>query len=358
MYRIVVSAIRYGNTVRKIIMEYKLNYKEEPVKDDPLRKDYLNGINCFIEKTLACAMRKRAEYITPEKLAKARERYRKEYLDMLGYPLNTEDIRLERGEKTFVSERNGVKIYRTVITAAGIPIYGMYFEVAKNAPFIVCIHGGEGSPELISGVHLDSSNYGHLAQRLVERGCNVYCPQLLLWNLERYGVPFNRREIDGKLRQLGGGITALEVMLLMRSIDYFIQYEGIDRERIGTTGLSYGGMYALALAAADKRIKSCYAVCQFNDRFKYSWADWSYLGSQFRFTDVETAALVAPRALCIAVGDKDEIFDYDSAVSEAEKVPAYYRAANASDRFDFYVFDGLHEVDRADRGIDFLLKYL
>ena len=339
-------------------MEYKLNYKEEPVKDDPLRKDYLNGINCFIEKTLACAMRKRAEYITPEKLAKARERYRKEYLDMLGYPLNTEDIRLERGEKTFVSERNGVKIYRTVITAAGIPIYGMYFEVAKNAPFIVCIHGGEGSPELISGVHLDSANYGHLAQRLVERGCNVYCPQLLLWNLERYGVPFNRREIDGKLRQLGGGITALEVMLLMRSIDYFIQYEGIDRERIGTTGLSYGGMYALVLAAADKRIKSCYAVCQFNDRFKYSWADWSYLGSQFRFTDVETAALVAPRALCIAVGDKDEIFDYDSAVSEAEKVPAYYRAANASDRFDFYVFDGLHEVDRADRGIDFLLKYL
>lgn len=333
---------------------YKLDYKEEPIKDFPARKDYLDGINSFIDKKRTYAEDKREFFISPEKTAVNREYYRRKYRDMLGYPLNVNEITFSCGNKAFIREVNGIKIYRTNVVAGGIPVYGMYFETGKNLPFVVCLHGGEGSPELVSGVNLDSANYNHLAQRIAERGANVYCPQTLLWNVERYGVPFNRREIDGRLRQLGGSITALEVSLLIKSIDYFIEQEGVNEKRIGVAGLSYGGMYALALAAADTRVKVCYSSSQFNDRFIYSWADWSYYNAQYTFTDVETAGLVAPRALCIAVGDKDETFDYKSAKEQAEKVKKYFKAADASEKFDFYVFDGTHEVDKSSRGIDFL----
>lgn len=336
---------------------YKLDYKEEPIKDYSARKDYLDGINSFLSDKRISAENARNNFVTPAGMAKDRENYRQKYRDMLGYPLNAnEELPVSGGKKTFICETNGVKVYRTSIVAGGIPVYGMYFETDKNLPFVVCFHGGEGTPELVSGINLDSANYNHLAQRIIERGANVYCPQTLLWNSDRYGVPFNRQETDGKLRQLGGSITALEVLLTIRAIDYFIGTEGVNAERIGVAGLSYGGMYALALAAADTRVKVCLSSSQFNDRFIYSWADWSYRGAQYLFTDAETAGLVAPRALCIAVGDKDGLFDCNPAKKQSEKVEAYFKAANSTDKFDFYVFDGQHETDKSPRGIDFLFN--
>lgn len=219
-----------------------------------------------------------------------------------------------------------------------------------------CIHGGGGTPEVISSIHLDSANYNHLTRRITDKGANVFAPQMLNWSTDTYGTDFDRKIVDGKFRQLGGSVTAFELSVLCSYVDYFVN-EGIaNKDRIGVAGLSYGGMYAIHFAAVDKRIKACYSCSWVNDCFVHSWADWSYYNAQKRFTTVETCAMIAPRPLVVAMGDKDELFDSNVTVKTCEELKKYYAAFGKSSDFKYVIFDGTHETDKSDEEIEYLLK--
>ena len=69
-------------------------------------------------------------------------------------------------------------------------------------------------------------------------------------------------------------------------------------------------------------------------------------------------ALIAPRALVVAMGDKDNIFDYQKTVQECEKVKPYYEAFSIEDNLKYIIFDGVHEIDKAEEELDFLFKKL
>jgi hypothetical protein len=337
-------------------------FTEEIVKGDGDRSAYVNGIQRFLQNEYAQAERRRADFISPETYQKAPETFRKRFVDMLGFPLDRRNDETLAYSKRFVASDQGVNIYRVTITGLGkIPCYGIYFEPIKKAvdcPFVLAIHGGQGTPEVIGSIHLYSANYAHAARRLADKGIAVFAPQLLLWNQAHYGNAYDRPIIDGRLRQLGGSITALEVALLSQGIDCFIKHENINDKKIGAVGLSYGGMFSLFLAAYDTRIKSCFSCSQFNDRFRYSWSGWSYLNAADRFGDAEIAALICPRGLVIAVGDHDELFDCDSAVQEHRRVIPYYEKYDAADKYLFYVFEGKHEFDKSDKGLDFFMARL
>lgn len=336
-------------------------YEEEVIKDTPARAAYKAGIDGFIENARACAEKERGRYLTPEKLLKKRDFYKKAFVDMLGFPLSCPPASGKTDmKKTFVVKDKNVNIFRMRLEIAGIPLYGILLEQENKdaqTPFVVCLHGGQGTPEMICGMHLGSANYNQLARRLTDRGCSVFCPQLLLWDTQRYGNVFDRKDIDAKLKQLGGSVTALELYLLSRAIDCFAE-NGICGKRLGVAGLSYGGMYALHLAAYDERICACLAEGQFNDRFRYSWTDWSYRGALKKFGDAEVAALICPRALAVCVGSNDELFCAETAKAEAEGVKPFYKTFGKENNFVFYVFEGVHEADRGDRGINFLLSHL
>ncbi|MBQ9082665.1 MAG: hypothetical protein IJY28_04095, partial [Clostridia bacterium] len=247
-------------------------YSERVTRDTPFRQDYVDSIQQFLEAEKAEADRERAAYMSPEAYAADPEGYRRAFTGMLGVPL-TRPTELPQVKKTFVATDNGVKIYRMQLTfPCGIQFYGIYFQQANPAaaPFVVAIHGGEGTPEMIGSIHNDSANYNHLARRLTDRGCSVFAPQLLLWKIEKYGNPYHRWLVNGRLRQLDGSVTALELWLIRGALDYFIQREGIAPARIGAAGLSYGGMYALLLAATDVRIRSCFSCSWMADRFAYA----------------------------------------------------------------------------------------
>ena len=186
----------------------------------------------------------------------------------------------------------------------------------------------------------------------------MYCPQFLLWEKDVYGSLYDRVDIDSKLRQLGGSITALETFILSQTLDYFVGEEEVDKCKIGVAGLSYGGMYALCFSACDTRIKACCSSSWFNDRFKYSWADWSYKGAQSRFTDCEVAALICPRTLVLTIGDKDCMFESSISEEKAQAVKEYYKYFNKDDKFSFYIYEANHEFDKSDKGIDLILKEL
>ena len=207
-------------------------------------------------------------------------------------------------------------------------------------------------------MHMASANYNHLVRRMTDKGANVLVPQLLLWSKNNYGGEYDRLHADGKLRQLGGSITALELYFLRGLIDYFEKKEGIQHDKIGVCGMSYGGMYALHLAAIDTRIKACYSCSWVCDGFVNSWADWSYQNAQNTFAVAETASLIAPRALVIAMGNKDELFDSRLTEKECVRIGEFYDAFEAKENFMTEIFDGVHEFDKGDKEFEFFFNKL
>lgn len=338
----------------------KIYYSEEIDKDTKYRQEYIEGLENFLQKKKLEADGKRLAYISPEKYATEKEVYRNRLLDMLGFPLKeTREVPCLL-EKKFVATDKNVNIYRYQFSVLGdLKFYGIYFEQIEEPaekPFILGLHGGDGTSELVSSIHQDSANYNHMVRRMTDRGANVFVPQLLLWKNELYGNEYDRIHIDGKLRQLGGSITALELYLMQRAIDYFVDQENINKNRIGAVGMSYGGMYAGHLAAIDTRVKVCYSCSWLNDSFVHSWTDWSYFNAQNTFTSAEIFAMISPRSLFVAMGNADELFDYKNTLKACEYIYDYYKYFDKSNNFRFVIFDGNHEFDKGDVGLEFLFE--
>ena len=130
-------------------------------------------------------------------------------------------------------------------------------------------------------------------------------------------IPFDRTEIDAQLKRFGSSITAL-----------------------------------------DERIKAGYSVGAFNSRGKHCLCDWSYPSSAYSLQDAEVAALCAPRRLYIQIGMDDTVFDYRSAVAEAEWAMAYYRQLGAENAIHFDLCPGGHTLSDHEEGFDFLFESL
>ena len=338
----------------------KQYYEEEMVRFSSWREEYQAGIEGYLEREKGKAEDARKQFISPEKYKNNPQLYRKQLMKLLGFPLTPRREMPKLYKKEWVAEDKNVNIYRIQLQFFdSIKFYGLFFEQKENknaAPFVIAQHGGGDTAELISSFYDDSGCYKHLVRRMTDRGANVFAPQLLLWRDEPYGATYDRLTVDGKLRQLGGSITALELYMLRGSIDYFLERENLNAEKVGVAGLSYGGMYTLHLAAIDLRIKVCYSSSWVNDIYIHSRPDWSYYNAQNKFTAAETAAMIAPRALVIAMGDKDQLFDYKITQEEAKLILPYYEIYGQNDQLYTIVFDGLHEVDSGDEEIDWMFK--
>ena len=337
-------------------------YSEDVVKDTSYRADYIDSINAFLltEKEMAKPIRQ--AFITPEKYAKNPEFYREKLVQMLGFPLTERRGKLQLLENTFVARDKNVDIYRMqFLMPFGVKFYGMYFKQIKNTkdtPFIFGFHGGDGTPELVSSIHYDSSNYNHLVRRMTDRGATVFVPQFLLWKTDNYGNDYRRDHIDGKLRQLGGSVTALELYFLQCLLDYFEENEPVNMDKFGVAGLSYGGMYTLHFTAIDTRVKAAYACSWVCDGFAWSQGDWSYLNAQKTFTVAETVAMIAPRPFVAAMGDKDAMFSHLLTTAEMQNAKPYYEIFGKAENLKCVVFDGVHEVDNGEEELDFLFNHL
>ena len=329
------------------------------------RKTYDEGLKKLVENRRAECDRLRAERMSPANIAADREMYRAEYIDLLGWPLNAyEEYRrtpmavkkIPHGENDFA-----VIWQMQFEVLPELWFYGLFFEhknKSEDLPFVICQHGGLGTPEVVSGVLGETYNYNNLLERAARygTGANTFAPGLYLWS-DDYGPKKDRSAMDNALKQLGGSIAALEVYAIRRTLDWFMD-EGIAREgHIGMIGLSYGGSYTLLTAAAEPRITAAYSSCQYNDRYLYNWSDWIWKGSAM-FLDAEMAALVAPRALYLEEGDSDELFDDKTFLAECERAVPFFEAAGAREKLSFRAFAGTHELDKADDGYDFVFRYL
>ncbi len=325
-------------------------YREDTQAGRKYRQDYLDSLNKLIDDK-----RKEADMIRYRhfcEMIKKKEEYRTEFKNMLGWPLTEIDNKIPEVKREFIFSENGINIYRMQFNILGnLKFYGIYFEskCEKPMPLVIAQHGGRGTPELCSGFFGDSANYNGMVTRVLKYGVNVFAPQLLLWDKETYGTDYDRAALDAQLKQIGSSITSVEIYGIMKSIDYLSSLENTDSDHIGMIGLSYGGFYTLFTAAVDTRIKAALSYSQYNNRYEYSWTDWTWFCSAQKFLDNEAAILIHPRHLFIEVGDKDELFDYSLAQKEYEKL---LKMCDNTDWVEFKIFHGTHEVDRDDVFLD------
>ena len=331
------------------------------------RTAYEEGIRKVIENRRLQADEARKAYADPQAVAAHPDHYREELRQLLGWPL-TEPVR-ETAKMTLAEEKilePGILMQRLQFEVLpGLPFYGILLipqEKTEKMPLVISQHGGWGTPEQTADLHMPN-NYKSMSLRLARAGCVVFAPQLLLW-LEAeemegrvaYGLKHHRTEHEHELRQLGGSMAALEVHSIMCAIDCLSALPQVDDTRIGMIGISYGGFYTQLTTALDTRIKAAVSNAFFNERYRYCWHDFSWFGSAFRMLDAEICGLIAPRPLCIHVGTDDQVFDYNGAVREFERLKPYY--ANASENLCFLLSDVNHTLTDSGEEIDFLLNHL
>ena len=198
---------------------------------------------------------------------------------------------------------------------------------------------------------------------MLAHGACAFAPQLLLWNCDPkvtlqpvHDIPHQRRSVDYDLKRFGTSITALEIKGIMNAITFLSTLPFIDGEKIGMTGISYGGYFTLHTMAADTRIKAGLSNACFNDRNAYPWGDWTYPNCANTFHDAEVAGLCAPRRLYVTVGKTDTLFDYQKAIPESERVRKYFDAFGCPESFVFEAWDGGHTIPSSDECIDFMFS--
>ena len=327
----------------------------------PQRKEYVDGITAFVEeRKKACAKQREMRVLSEDS-----ESLRQAYIQTLGYPLN-EYASMAEGTPSCTSETvfegKEIKIYRLQLEVyQGLKLYGMLFvpeKVLEKNALMLALHGAKGSPECIGAVEEESTNYNSFVRRLLKNGAVVFAPQTLIWNEAHEGDCYDRVSLDLTLKQCGGSIVSLELFCLKRALDYFCAQSWIDETRVGVAGMSYGGMYTLALSAIDTRIKATLCCGYFNDRTQIRFSDWAHFDQASICLDAEQAMLILPRDLYIEVGKKDTTFPVESALQEIEKLKKYAKQKGVDGHLTVRVHEGGHEVDKDNDGCFFMHEIL
>ncbi len=344
-------------------------YTEKPMDALPYRQRIIDETNAWIASLRRECDQKREQHFVLDHTSvsayqESTQKYRKELMEMLGYPLSqyAEFSAPQKEECIHVGDDEYGSIDRLwVEVLPGLFSYGLLFTPHGEGrfPLTVALHGGWGTPELVSSFYKNSSNYNHLVQRIrASKDVIVYAPQLILWKdeyVDDEAYQCSQLTYDAKLKQLGSSLSALEIFKILRAVDYISANRSVDPSRIGIAGLSYGGFYTLFTAAIDTRFKTVLSSCWFNDRYAYPWADMTWFRSALKMLDPEVASLICPRSLCIQISMQDEVFDYAGAVSNYPKIAAHYEKLGIPDQFCFSLRNGGHEFHKED---DDLIRFM
>jgi dienelactone hydrolase len=297
--------------------------------------------------------------------------------DLGGFPKPEVDL-----SPTVVEEREYPDYLMQRVVYAGdvdLPIPA-YLLKPKNAsgklPAVVACHGhGYGSKEIV-GLNPDGTdNTGepsyqkNFALELMRKGFIVIVPELLGFGDRRLKEDLDKEPnesschmISTYLLMMGKTMAGFRVNDVMRSIDYLETREDVDPDRIGTMGISGGGLVCSFAAALDTRIKAA-VVSGYTNTFKDSVMSVFHCVDNFIPGVVNHAempdiiGLIAPRPLLVESGSDDPIFPIDATREAYEKIRAIYRFLDAEDKIDSDFFQGEHEIS-GRKAYDWLVKWL
>ena len=219
-----------------------MKYREEIHDTKKYKKNYVDGIEKIIINRQREAQKIRQEHV--KSIFSDAARYRDELKEMLGWPLvGHTDTSLPNVVTERLSEEETHTVYRMQFEILdGLWMTGLFFEAhgSEKRPLVILQHGGDGTPERISGVYGSTTNYNGMLERVICHGANAFAPQLLLWHAP-YEVPFDRKSIDARLKRVGSSITALEVYGITRILDYFEAKDDYPELFVGDEAIDCSG---------------------------------------------------------------------------------------------------------------------
>lgn len=136
----------------------------------------------------------------------------------------------------------------------------------------------------------------------------------------------------------------------VRGVDYLASRPDVDPARIAVTGISGGGAATFWVAAADPRVAVAVPVSGMADLASYvpnrvinGHCDCMFLHNAFQWPWTRIAALIAPRPLLFVNSDQDGIFPMDANERIANRLERVYSLFGAGDRVDALVSIGGHD---------------
>lgn len=330
-----------------------MHYQEPIETAKPYKEAYLAGLTRLIEEKQAEAAAIRREYCRD--IFTDPERYRKDLRAMLGWPLTeAAPANLPPVTAEELSKEDGYTVYRLQLEVLpGVKMAGLFFRMdgEQPKPLVLVQHGKLGTPERVSGVYGSTSNYNHMLSRIISHNVHAFAPQLCLW-ADSYAVPYDREEMDARLKRVGSSIAAVEIYGLMRILDYFEAQSYVSC--LGMAGMSYGGFYTLMTTALDTRLRAAICCSYFNKRDAVPWSDWVWFRSGHKFDDAQLACLICPRKLYILMGNRDELFDYRNTEESFREATAMTQ----TQWMQLHIYDGNHEFCKDDAPIEALIQDL
>ncbi len=227
-----------------------------------------------------------------------------------------------------------------------------------NGAGIVTIHGhsyvygesigvarGEASRERIR-----RANYAFGAA-YAERGYTVINPDMRNFGARRDDEHRRRDACDLaalRLQQFGINLVARQILDLRACINLLCDQPTVDPERIGATGLSYGGRLTMYMAALDERVACAVASGSLNTFRERLTIDSScaaqFVPGMLALGDTpEVFGLIAPRPLLLELGTVDGTSPEVFAMEAYAQIERIYEAAGVRERLDLDVFETGHK---------------
>jgi hypothetical protein len=237
-------------------------------------------------------------------------------------------------------------------------------SISKGAPAILCSHGhGDGVNPLLGydrkGKPLKREEYQkQFAVQSVKAGFVTLAHEQIAFGRR---VDFGWRAthkipkdyspcVQPSLAALQIGYTmgGLRVFEAQRMLDILSSRPEVDRRRIGMVGISGGGLVTLYTSAIDTRIKAAcvsgFVNTFFDSIISLHHCPDSYTPGLLTLLDnPDIACLVAPRALLVEAGTRDDIFPVAAVRKAMKTIRRAYAAYGVPEKLDVDYFDGEHQ---------------
>jgi dienelactone hydrolase len=151
---------------------------------------------------------------------------------------------------------------------------------------------------------------------------------------------------------LGGTVLGMRVMEAHQLVGWLIGQPRIDGRRLGTMGISGGGVLGLLHAALDERVRAAVVsgyLCDWRDSlFAVRHCPCNIVPGLGRFGTVsDIAGLVAPRPLLIEAGDRDPLFPIAGVRRAVARASTIFARSGAAGALTLAEFRGPHRIDGA-----------
>ena len=155
--------------------------------------------------------------------------------------------------------------------------------------------------------------------------------------------------LASQLLLYGKTLAGLRVFECQRVLDFMEEFEEIDASRIGSMGISGGGLIAAFTSVLDKRIQAT-VISGYTNTFKGSIMNRrhcldNYVPGILQYTEMpELLALMVPRPLFVESGKMDHLFPVKETEKAIKLIKNIYSKRNVEYLVNWQLFEGGHEI--------------